>query len=108
MKIVLWILVLALAAALGLYYLAGKRAEKQTNRDAALTLARDACGANPDCHDQVDELFAGCFSLAYHAEPLFGDDVVDLQRFTSCLNTGRSNSVTVFPQPPTDVPFPTR
>ena len=102
------VVVVALVAG-GAWYWTQKRNERRSTYLAAKAWAEDVCRGDTDCRVRIDELFEGCFSVAYAPQPGLGDDVVEIDKLVSCLDTARTSQRTYFDRVGTsDLPFPTR
>lgn len=93
----------------GAWYWTQKRDERRSTYLTARAWAEGVCRGDADCRDRVDELFDGCFSVAYSPAPGLGDDVVEIAKLVSCLDTARTSEQTYFERADTsDLPFPAR
>jgi hypothetical protein len=102
------VVVVALVAG-GAWYWTQKRDERRSTYLAAKTWAEAVCRSDADCLARLDELFDGCFTVAYSPEPGLGDDVVEIDTLVSCLDTARTSQRTYFDRADTtDLPFPAR
>jgi hypothetical protein len=106
-----WVAIVVVVALVsgGAWYWTQKRDERRSAYLAARGWAEEACRGNTDCRDRVDELFDGCFSVAYAPQPGLGDDAVEIGKLVSCLDTARTSQRRYFDRvDTTDLPFPAR